>query len=194
MYANSNSVIVDPKSFYGATKVCNEVIAESYYKNHNLNTCGLRLFSVYGPEGRPDMAYFKFAQNIIEEKPITLFNNGQMFRDFTYIDDVVKIVLNIAFDDSVDHFEAIDVGKGFPDSLMCLVKALENSLNIKALVVCEETYPKTDVLITKSCYNKYNMHFNFTPLQKGIDKFVTWYLNYRGGLYDEAIARNVNVS
>ncbi len=177
-----------PLQFYAATKKSNEVIAHSYSSLFNLPTTGLRFFTVYGPWGRPDMAYFKFTDKIIKKEFIDVYNYGRHSRDFTYIDDVVNSLNKIIKkgflkknlkQNTVSH-QIYNLGNNYSLKLKDLIKYLEISLNIKA----KKKYfsiQDGDVLDTKSNSKKIFKDFNlkiYTHPKKGIEKFINWYKNY----------------
>ena len=142
IYASSSSVYGDtkiypfnendtkniPVSIYGATKLSNEIIARSYSRNFNMQCFGLRFFTVYGPYGRPDMAYFSFTENLRKNKKITVFNKGVMKRDFTFIDDVIKGITDLSLMKIRKKNLILNIGKGKPDNLMDLIKYIQKTL------------------------------------------------------------------
>ena len=121
---------LNPVSLYGVSKISNELIASSYSKLYGLNTTGLRFFTVYGPWGRPDMAMYIFSKKILEGKPITVFNNGNMKRDFTYIDDIVKGILQ-SLNRNFEN-EIFNLGNNKQENLMDMINELESCLKKKA--------------------------------------------------------------
>lgn len=183
-----------PVSLYAATKKSNELLAHAYSHLYKIPTTGLRFFTVYGPWGRPDMAYFKFAKSITEGKPISVFNNGDMYRDFTYIDDIVEGIVRLldVIPESMQDSNEIDpsnsyapyrvynIGNNNPEKLMGFINILEKAIGKKAEI---EFLPmqKGDVKATYADINKLNEAIGFTPstpLEVGLDKFVNWYKNY----------------
>ncbi|WP_367757262.1 NAD-dependent epimerase [Flavobacterium sp. WC2430] len=171
-----------PVSLYAATKRSNELMAYSYSHLYNLPTTGLRFFTVYGPWGRPDMAPMLFADAIMKGKSIKIFNNGDMQRDFTYIDDIVEGIERLITKIPIikPKAEIFNIGNSKPVDLMEFIYCLENSLNIKAL---KEFYPMQDgdVKMTyadTSCLNKKTKYIPKTELKEGVSKFISWYLNY----------------
>lgn len=184
-----------PVSLYAATKRCDEILAHSYSTLYNLPTTGLRFFTVYGPWGRPDMAAYKFVDAIINEKPLNIYNNGNMMRDFTYIDDVVcgiKLVLhnppveneiNIVDEDgsiSSSPFEIYNIGSSNPVSLLKYIQIFEKILKKEA----SKNYmpmQKGDVVNTFADITKIREKLNFKPqvkIEEGIKKYVEWHLHY----------------
>jgi UDP-glucuronate 4-epimerase len=184
-----------PISLYAATKKSNELMAHSYSSLYKLPCTGLRFFTVYGPLGRPDMAPFLFTSAILENRPIDVFNKGKMKRDFTYIDDivegVVRVTVNIPVLDtgwnsdkpdpatSYAPYRLYNIGNNNPIELMQFIEVLEDCLGKKAeknLLPMQpgdvhETCADVDDLI--------NIGFKpSTPIEKGIKKFVEWYLDY----------------
>ena len=185
-----------PVSLYAATKKSNELMAHSYSHLYDISSIGLRFFTVYGPWGRPDMALFLFASSIIENKPIQVFNNGKMLRDFTYIDDIVESIYllikkpvskNSDFDKfnpdpskSWAPFKVFNIGNSDPVPLMEYVSALEEVLGKKAII---EYLPMQagDVEATFADTSLLESYIGFKPKTKikdGIKKFVEWYKEF----------------
>ena len=167
-----------PSNFYGATKKSNELIARSYHHLYKIPVTGLRFFTVYGPWGRPDMAYFSFTKAILEEKPISLFAEGKMKRDFTYIDDIVDGIA-AAINLSASN-EIFNLGHNHPHLVLELIEQIENSTGKKALF---EHFPMQpgEVPITYADISKSEKLLHFqpkTPLKEGIQNFIHWYLDY----------------
>ena len=167
-----------PVSLYAATKKSAELLAHSYHRLYGLNICVLRFFTAYGPWGRPDMAYFKWADLITSGKSIDVYNNGMMKRDFTYIDDIVDGVI-AALERDFD-FEIINLGNDRPEELHKLIELLENNLGFKANINYLPMQPG-DVISTWADINKAKKLLNYQPktsLAVGIGEFVRWYKNY----------------
>jgi len=167
-------------SLYGATKKSNELMAHTYRHLYGVKATGLRFFTVYGPWGRPDMAYFSFTQNILAGKPIELFNQGNMRRDFTYIDDIVAGTA-AAVDLEADY-EIFNLGNHRPEPLSALVSILEESLGREAQKVMSPMQAG-DVVETFADISKSQEKLGFqptTPLTEGIPRFVEWYQSYYG--------------
>ncbi len=193
IYASSSSVYGDtskipfvetedvskPISLYAASKRSNELIAYTYHHLFKLNTIGLRFFTVYGPWGRPDMAIFKFADQMKKGEEIPVFNYGKnMKRDYTYIDDIVDGVIKAI--DCEYESEIFNLGKGSPDELGYMIETLEKYMGVKAT---KKLLPmqKGDVLITYSDTSKAKKMLKYEPkitLDEGIKKFVEWYKGY----------------
>jgi UDP-glucuronate 4-epimerase len=210
VYASSSSVygantkipfsihdnVAHPISLYAATKKANELMAHAYSHLYNLPTTGLRFFTVYGPWGRPDMALFKFTRNILVGDPIDIFNYGRHRRDFTYIDDIVEVLIrvldqvaipNLHWDSnnpdpasSAAPYRLYNVGNHRPIELMHYIEVLENCLGCKAIKNLlsmqsgdvQDTYAEVDTLI---------QDFNYQPstsIEEGVTRFVNWYLEY----------------
>ncbi len=164
-------------SLYGVTKKANELLASSYHHLYKIPVTGLRFFTVYGPWGRPDMAYFQFSQAILEGKPIQIFNQGKMRRDFTYIDDIVAGIV-AAIDLGAEN-EIFNLGNNQPVELLYMVELLEKSLNKKAHKILAPMQPG-DVLETYADIEYSQKKLNYFPktkLEEGIPRFVDWYLN-----------------
>jgi UDP-glucuronate 4-epimerase len=167
-----------PANFYGATKKAGELIAQSYHHMFKIPVTGLRYFSVYGPWGRPDMAYFSFTRNILEGKPIQLYNHGKMKRDFTYIDDIVKGTA--AAIDLESDCEIFNLGHHQPQELESMVSHLEDLLGKKAVKDYLPMQPG-EVEETYADIAKSQKALNFQPampFQKGLQQFVDWYSQY----------------
>jgi len=167
-----------PVSVYGATKLSNEIIASSYSKNFNMKTIGLRFFTVYGPYGRPDMAYYSFLDDLKKNKKIKVFNKGNMLRDFTYIDDVVTGITSLINFNMKKNHDVINIGKGKPDQLMKLIKLIEVNYQKKFKIEYTKNIPNGDIKKTFSNVNKAKKLIKWRPkvnLDEGIKKFVNWY-------------------
>jgi UDP-glucuronate 4-epimerase len=167
-----------PVSVYGATKLSNEIIASSYSKNFNMKTIGLRFFTVYGPYGRPDMAYYSFLDDLKKNKKIKVFNKGNMLRDFTYVDDVVTGITSLINFNMKKNHDVINIGKGKPDQLMKLIKLLEVNYQKKFKIEYTKSIPNGDIKKTFSNVNKAKKLIKWRPkvnLDEGIKKFVNWY-------------------
>ncbi|SCA62878.1 UDP-glucuronate 4-epimerase 4 [Chlamydiales bacterium SCGC AG-110-M15] len=164
-----------PASLYGATKKSNELMAHAYHHIYGLAVTGLRFFTVYGPWGRPDMAYYSFTRDILEGRPIKVFNHGKMMRDFTYIDDIVKGT-TAAIDLGAD-FEVFNLGNNQPVELGYFIETLEKLIGKKA----EKTYldmQAGDVLKTFADIDHSKQLLGYDPkisIEKGLENFVNWY-------------------
>jgi UDP-glucuronate 4-epimerase len=205
VYASSSSVygsnkkvpystddkVDNPISLYAATKKSNELMAHVYSKLYDIPTTGLRFFTVYGPMGRPDMAYYSFTDKMVKGNKIQIFNNGDMYRDFTYIDDIVTGVLNVmrkaplANEDGV-RYKLYNIGNNHPESLMYFVETLEKCLMDEGLITQpaeKEFLPMQpgDVYQTYADVDDLMNDFGFKPsmsLEDGLSKFVKWYKEY----------------
>ncbi|MGY3234669.1 UDP-glucuronate 4-epimerase [Bradyrhizobium sp. USDA 4472] len=176
-----------PVSFYAASKKANEVMAQSYSHLYRLPVTGLRFFTIYGPWGRPDMAMFLFVNAIMAGKPIRLFNHGRMRRDFTYIDDVTRVVSKLIDLVPVDDPAAANapskvynVGNHRPEELMHVVELLERELGRTAI---KELLPMQagDVVETFADVEDLMRDTGFapsTPIERGVHNFVTWYRDH----------------
>jgi len=210
VYASSSSVyganeslpfstsdnIDHPISLYAATKKADELMAHSYSHLFNLPTTGLRFFTVYGPWGRPDMALFLFTKAILENKPINVFNNGEMVRDFTYVDDIVEGIVRVLDNppkgnpswsgktpdpaDSKAPYKVYNIGNNAPVKLMDFITAIEEKIgktaqkNMMPLQAGDvvATYANVDDLIRDLDYKPE------TTIKEGVDKFIDWYLDF----------------
>lgn len=179
-----------PISLYAATKKSNELMAHSYSHLYNIPTTGLRFFTVYGPYGRPDMAYFSFTQKILHGNTIDVFNNGEMQRDFTYIDDVIDGIVNIIDKAPLPQQSAItaakapyviyNIGNNKPVTLRRFIEAIETACGKKAQENLLPMQPG-DVPITYADISQLQKDTGFTPkttIEEGIEKFVLWYKDY----------------
>ncbi|MDA8951864.1 NAD-dependent epimerase/dehydratase family protein [Flavobacteriaceae bacterium] len=171
-----------PISLYAATKKSNELMAHTYSHLYNLETIGLRFFTVYGPWGRPDMAMFLFTDAILSKKPIQVFNNGALSRDFTYITDIIdgvaKTLLNNSSNTSL--YKLYNIGNGKPIQLLDFIDTLEEILKTKAF---KNMLPMQagDVNKTWACTKMIKKDYDYksvTTINTGISKFITWYLKY----------------
>ncbi|WFU75735.1 SDR family NAD(P)-dependent oxidoreductase [Bradyrhizobium sp. CB2312] len=176
-----------PVSFYAATKKANEVMAQSYSHLYRLPVTGLRFFTIYGPWGRPDMAMFLFVNAIMQGRPIRLFNHGRMRRDFTYIDDVTRVVSKLvdlvpADDPAAANApsKVYNVGNHHPEELMHVVALLERELGRTAIKELLPMQPG-DVLETFADVEDLMRDTGFapsTPIEQGVRNFVAWYRDY----------------
>jgi len=176
-----NDRVDNPISLYAATKKSNELMAHTYSHLYGIPTTGLRFFTVYGPWGRPDMAYFSFTKNILEEKTIRIFNHGDLYRDFTYIDDIVEGIIKILNappnKESGAPYRVHNIGNSTPVKLMDFISTIENALGKEALKEYQEMQPG-DVYKTFADVSELEKDFGYspnTPLEKGIGAFVRWY-------------------
>ena len=178
-----------PMSFYAATKKSTEVMAHSYAHLYDIPITLFRFFTVYGPWGRPDMALFKFTKAIFEDRPIDVYNHGQMKRDFTYIEDLVEAVWRLAQaaphrgdgpQSTVAPYRVVNIGKAAPDALGDFITEIETAIGRPALKNFKEmqpgdvpaTHSDTDFLAELTGYRC------TTPLSEGIPKFIDWYRSY----------------
>lgn len=185
-----------PVSLYAATKKSNELMAHTYSHLFNIPTTGLRFFTVYGPWGRPDMALFKFTKNILEDKPIKVFNNGNMVRDFTYVDDIVEEIYRLIdivpqadkrYDSNNPNpaisnapYRIYNIGNSNPVKLEDFIRTIENRLGKKAIKEylplqdgdVPKTYAYVDDLIDVTGFKPQ------TSIKDGIEKFIDWYIKY----------------
>jgi UDP-glucuronate 4-epimerase len=184
VYGNSDKVpfstednVDKPISLYAATKKCNELMAHTYSHLFNIQTIGLRFFTVYGPWGRPDMAMFLFTQAILNNKPIKVFNNGELYRDFTYIDDIINGVVATIEKPLLKNYRIYNIGNSKPVKLLDFITAIEDNLGIKAIKEMlpmqpgdvEKTYADVQDLVL-DC----NYHPN-TDIGVGVRQFIEWF-------------------
>ena len=210
IYASSSSVygantslpfstsdnIDHPLSLYAATKKANELMAHTYSSLYNIPTTGLRFFTVYGPWGRPDMALFKFTKNIIEGKPIDVYNNGDMMRDFTFVDDIVEAISRLVEKKAKENpewsgknpdpsssyapYKVYNIGNNSPVNLMDFIEAIEEKVGKKAI---KNFMPLQagDVPATYADVEDLYRDIDFRPetsIKEGVGKFVDWYIDY----------------
>ena len=174
-----------PVSLYAATKKSNELMAYSYSKLYQIPLTGLRFFTVYGPMGRPDMAYFKFAKKIMADEPIQIYNNGDMLRDFTYIDDIITGVENIlcnppSTDENGAAYKIYNIGNNKPEKLMDYIAVLEKCLGKEAKKEFLPMQPG-DVYETYADVTDLMRDYSFKPsttIEEGLSKFTEWFKNY----------------
>ncbi len=169
----------EPISLYGKTKLINEIISESFTEKNIFQSIGLRFFTVYGPYGRPDMAYFKFSKRIKENKKIKIYNRGIMSRDMTYIDDIIKgIKLAIQADNLTNRHEIFNLGNTKPIKTMDLLSLIEDHYGKKALIEYEDS--ENEVEITHANISKANSMIGYLPeinINEGMDNFFSWFDN-----------------
>ncbi|MBD2579423.1 SDR family NAD(P)-dependent oxidoreductase [Oscillatoria sp. FACHB-1406] len=177
-----------PISLYAASKKANELMAHCYSHLYQIPTTGLRFFTVYGPWGRPDMAMFMFTKAILEDRPIEVFNEGQMQRDFTYVDDVVEGVIRVMDKvpepqgNSGARYKVYNIGNNQPVELLHAIATLEKCLGKTAVKKMLPMQPG-DVPITYADVDELMADVGFrpdTPIETGIERFVAWYRSYYG--------------
>lgn len=179
---SENQSTSKPTNIYGVTKKTNELMAHSYSYLFNLKCTGLRYFTVYGPFGRPDMSIFKFVKNILNGKQIDVFNNGNMSRDFTYIDDAINYTYLILKKSTQENklkipFQIFNISNGRPIKLKAFIKLIEANLKAKAKINYINNL-KTEIKIThgnsKKIINAVGK-VNPTPVKEGVKKFIEWF-------------------
>lgn len=198
LYASSSSVygnqqktpfstydnVDSPISLYAATKKSNELMAYTYSHLYGIPATGLRFFTVYGPYGRPDMAYFGFTKKIYAGQPIKIFNNGDMYRDFTYVDDIVQGIENMLCNppreqNGAQH-KVYNIGNNKPEKLMVFIETLEKALGKTAQKEYLPMQPG-DVYQTYADVSELMKDFDFKPstsIETGLNKFAEWYKSY----------------
>jgi UDP-glucuronate 4-epimerase len=193
---NENDGTSHPISLYAASKKSNELMAHVYSHLFGIRTTGLRFFTVYGPWGRPDMAAYLFTKSIIDGKAIKVFNNGNMLRDFTYVDDIVngilKVITHSAESDanwdpfhplpssSSAPFRVYNIGCSNPIKLIDFIKAIETKIGKHAIMEMLPLQPG-DVVSTYAEMHSFENTFNCIPaidIKDGVDKYVDWFINY----------------
>lgn len=199
LYASSSSVygnqqktpfattdpVDHPISLYAATKKSDELMAYTYSHLYGIPATGLRFFTVYGPFGRPDMAYFSFTRKIMAGEPIKIFNRGDMYRDFTYVDDIVAGVERMLCNPPVpnetgDRYKLYNIGNNHPEKLMTFIETLEDVLGKKAQKEFLPMQPG-DVYQTYADVSELEKDFGFKPqtsIREGLSQFAQWYKKY----------------
>ena len=209
LYASSSSVyglnkkmpfstsdnVDHPISLYAATKKSNELFAHTYSHLFEIPTTGMRFFTVYGPWGRPDMALFQFTDSILKGVPINVYNDGNMYRDFTYVDDIIESIKRLILKppiidkDSISElnpsmssapYKIYNIGNGNPIKLTEFIYTIEKKLGINAI---KNLMPiqQGDVSTTYADISELKNEINFTPntsIEDGVNKFIDWYLNF----------------
>lgn len=194
VYASSSSVyggnkkvpfseadpVDNPISLYAATKKADELMSHTYTHLYGLQTVGLRFFTVYGPWGRPDMAYWLFTEAMLKGLPIKVFNNGKMERDFTYIKDIVTGVKFALFSGGLDPYEIFNLGNNKPENLMDMIGMIAETLGVEPKM---EMLPMQagDVPVTYADISKAHAKLGYTPrtaLSEGLPEFIQWYQGY----------------
>ena len=173
-----------PVSMYAATKKSNELMANVYFELYRLKSIGLRFFTVYGPWGRPDMAYYKFADKIMRGESIDVYNNGKMKRDFTYVDDIIlcieRIIKKFTSDEIDIKCSIYNIGRGKPENLEDFISVIERNLDKKAVKNYLPMQPG-DVVETYADVSGIEEDFDYKPridLDYGIREFITWFKKY----------------
>jgi UDP-glucuronate 4-epimerase len=187
-----------PISFYGATKKSNELMAHSYAHLYGIPSTGLRFFTVYGPWGRPDMALFKFVDAILHDRPIEIYGEGRMSRDFTYIDDLIEAIArlvgvvpsreNASETDDLDSrspaapFRVVNIGRGRPVPLLDFIAAIEAKLGktAKRELLPMQPGDVTDTFASADLLQRLTGYRPATPVEEGVGAFVDWYRGYFG--------------
>ena len=179
-----------PVSLYAATKKSDELLAHAYSKLYDIPCTGLRFFTVYGPAGRPDMAYFSFTNKLINNQSIKIFNHGNCMRDFTYIDDIVEGIMRVINKTPNSLYNIYNIGNGKPINLLDFVDILSKELIKEELLSKDydleshlELVPRQDgdVEVTYADTEEFEKEFKFRPkttLKKGLSEFVKWYRKY----------------
>lgn len=170
-----------PISLYAATKKANELIAHSYSHLYGMQTIGLRFFTVYGPWGRPDMAYWLFTEAMLAGRPIKVFNDGEMYRDFTYIDDIISGVTGCIHAKTLSQYEVFNIGNNRSEKLTDLIGLIAKELGIVHPQMELLPMQDGDVPATFASVDKLHAAVGYeptTPISVGIPKFVKWFKEY----------------
>ena len=185
-YFSENDSVDNPLNFYAASKKSNELMAYSYANLYKIIIVGLRFFTVYGPFGRPDMSYYKFTNNILNGKFINVFGKGEMYRDFTYVDDITNGIfslietINTKFFESSVPYNIFNIGNNNPVKLTYFISLIEKALGIKAKKNYLDFQPG-EAIKTAANISKIQKFLNFNPTTKiedGIPIFVKWFKEY----------------
>ena len=185
-YFSENDFVDNPLNFYAASKKSNELMAYSYSNLYKIIIVGLRFFTVYGPFGRPDMSYYKFTNNILNGKYINVFGKGEMYRDFTYVDDITNGIfslietINTKFSESSVSYNIFNIGNNNPVKLTYFISLIEKALGIKAKKNYLDFQPG-EAIKTAANISKIQKFLNFNPTTKiedGIPIFVKWFKEY----------------
>lgn len=200
MYASSSSVYGDseqelldlnlktdkPISLYAATKKSDEVLAHAYCNNFKISMAGMRFFTVYGPYGRPDMAYFSFTEKILKNEPIEVYNFGNQYRDFTYIDDLLTGIMGIyqyqtTLPENAADYRLFNIGNGNPVKLMTFIETIEAVIGKEAnkILIGRRTGDVTGTYADVSALHELCGYAPKTTLKDGISRFYDWYKEYR---------------
>lgn len=177
-----NLTLLNPNSIYAISKLTNEMMADVYFKKFNLSIIGLRFFTVYGPYGRPDMAYFLFTDSMVSGKPITLYNKGEMSRDMTYVEDIVSgicLSLNYINNSSNSYHEIFNLGNDHPVKTIDLLESISDWLKIKPNIIFQDS--TNEVLHTHADLTKSSKILNYKPetsIDKGLGEFLNWHKRY----------------
>ncbi len=169
-----------PVSLYAATKKANELMSHTYTHLYGLQTVGLRFFTVYGPKGRPDMAYWLFTKAMLNGESINVFNHGKMERDFTYIDDIVSGVKASLFADGLEPYEIFNLGNNKPENLMDFIQTLGDALGIEPKMEMKPMQAG-DVPITYADISKARKKLSYQPttsMAEGLSRFVSWHKEF----------------
>lgn len=195
MYASSSSVyggnkevpftedqkVDSPVSLYAATKKSNELMASCYSHLYDLQILGFRFFTVYGPWGRPDMAYFSFAEKLVSGCPIKVFNNGDMYRDFTYIDDIVDGLTKCIYAENMPKCDVYNIGNSRSEKLIDMINVLAGALDVKNPRMEFLPMQPGDVYKTFASVHKLNEIVGYeptTPITVGLPRFAAWYRDW----------------
>jgi len=179
---SENDRVDNPVSMYAATKKSNELMAYTYSHLYNIPTTGLRFFTVYGPWGRPDMSPILFANAITQNKPIKVFNNGEMLRDFTYIDDIIEGLFRVitTIPNNNPPYSIMNIGNGSPVELMIFIETMEKAFGKKVKKIMAPMQAG-DVKKTWADTRKLKKTVNYEPktnIKEGVQNFVSWYNSY----------------
>lgn len=197
VYASSSSVyggndklpfaetdpVEKPISLYAATKRANELMAGTYARLFDLATVGLRFFTVYGPWGRPDMAMWKFTEAILAGQPINVYNNGEMYRDFTFVDDIVDGIVASIETEGLANDEVFNLGNHRSEHLLTLIETIERAVGVEAVKNYQPLQPG-DPVKTYADIDKAQRLLNFSPktsIAEGVPRFVQWYRDWMEG-------------
>ena len=214
LYASSSSVygankkvpfsvedrVDNPVSLYAATKKANELMAHTYSHLYDLPTTGLRFFTVYGPWGRPDMAYYSFAEKMLAHEPIEVFNYGEMMRDFTYIDDIVEGIMRMiplapARSAEGPPYRIYNIGNNKPVKLLYFIQLLEKYLGVEAEIRMMGMQPG-DVEITYADIDALQQDVGYRPvtsIEEGLKQFCEWFITYKNSSNHKELRKELRI-
>lgn len=187
---SEDQAVDTPISLYAATKKANELMAHCYSHLYGMQTIGLRFFTVYGPWGRPDMAMWIFADAMLKDKPIQVFNNGDMYRDFTFVNDIVSGIIGCITSTKLQPYEIFNIGNHRSEKLMDMINLIASELGVTNPKMQFQPMQDGDVPATYASVDKLHLAVGYeptTPISVGIPKFVNWFKEY-GEKYQPTVA------
>jgi UDP-glucuronate 4-epimerase len=180
---NEEQCVETPLTLYAATKKANELMAHSYSHLYGMTTIGLRFFTVYGPWGRPDMAMWLFADAMVKDEPIKVFNNGDMYRDFTYVDDIVAGIAGCVSENEMTGYQVFNIGNNRCERLMDMIQLIAKGLGIDDPKMTMMPMQDGDVPATYASVDRLHNQVGYTPttpIDVGVPRFIDWFKTYHG--------------